>query len=49
VVKFSSGLYLPGVEASHQPGITATGVPEMSPEAHRQQGQNLAARGYIRD
>jgi len=29
--------------------ITATGAPEMSPEAHRQQGQNLAARGYIRD
>jgi uncharacterized peroxidase-related enzyme len=28
--------------------ITATGVPEMSPEAHRQQGRNLA-RGYIRD
>ncbi|HEY6509423.1 MAG TPA: peroxidase-related enzyme [Vicinamibacterales bacterium] len=29
--------------------ITATGVPEMSPEAHRQQGQSLATRGYIRD
>lgn len=29
--------------------ITATGVPEMSPEAHRQQGQNLATRGYTRD
>jgi uncharacterized peroxidase-related enzyme len=28
--------------------ITATGVPEMSPEAHRQQGKNLA-RGYVRD
>ncbi len=29
--------------------ITATGVPEMSPEAHRLQGQSLASRGYIRD
>jgi uncharacterized peroxidase-related enzyme len=29
--------------------ITATGVPEMSPEAHRLQGQNLARRGYIRE
>jgi uncharacterized peroxidase-related enzyme len=29
--------------------ITATGVPEMSADAHRQQGQTLAARGYIRD
>jgi uncharacterized peroxidase-related enzyme len=29
--------------------ISATGVPEMSPEAHRQQGQTLAARGYVRD
>jgi len=28
--------------------ITATGVPEMSPEAHRLQGRNLA-RGYVRD
>jgi uncharacterized peroxidase-related enzyme len=28
--------------------ITATGVPEMSADAHRQQGKNLA-RGYIRD
>ena len=28
--------------------ITATGVPEMSDEAHRQQGKNLA-RGYVRD
>jgi uncharacterized peroxidase-related enzyme len=28
--------------------ITATGVPEMSDEAHRQQGRNLA-RGYVRD
>ncbi|MEQ1575130.1 MAG: peroxidase-related enzyme [Vicinamibacterales bacterium] len=29
--------------------ITATGVPEMSDQAHRQQGQTLASRGYIRD
>ncbi len=29
--------------------ITATGVPEMSDHAHRQQGQALASRGYIRD
>jgi uncharacterized peroxidase-related enzyme len=29
--------------------ITATGVPEMSPEAHRLQGKALASRGYIRD
>jgi uncharacterized peroxidase-related enzyme len=29
--------------------ITATGVPEMSLEAHRLQGQNLARRGYIRE
>jgi uncharacterized peroxidase-related enzyme len=29
--------------------ITATGVPEMSEEAHRQQGKMLAARGYSRD
>jgi uncharacterized peroxidase-related enzyme len=28
--------------------ITATGVPEMSPGAHRLQGKNLA-RGYVRD
>jgi uncharacterized peroxidase-related enzyme len=28
--------------------ISATGVPEMSPEAHRLQGRNLA-RGYVRD
>ena len=29
--------------------ITATGVPEMSSEAHREQGKALAARGYVRD
>jgi uncharacterized peroxidase-related enzyme len=29
--------------------ITATGVPEMSAENHRQQGKALASRGYIRD
>jgi uncharacterized peroxidase-related enzyme len=29
--------------------ITATGVPEMSEEAHRQQGRMLASRGYTRD
>jgi len=29
--------------------ITATGVPEMSEDAHRQQGKGLAARGYVRD
>jgi uncharacterized peroxidase-related enzyme len=29
--------------------ITATGVPEMSEEAHRQQGRHLAANGYVRD
>jgi uncharacterized peroxidase-related enzyme len=29
--------------------ITATGVPMMSPEAHREQGRLLAARGYTRD
>ena len=29
--------------------ITATGVPEMSPEAHRRQGEHLAANGYARD
>ena len=29
--------------------ITATGVPEMSDEAHRQQGRMLASRGYGRD
>ena len=29
--------------------ITATGVPEMSEEAHRQQGKSLATRGYVRD
>jgi len=29
--------------------ITATGVPEMSAEAHRQQGKALAERGYVRD
>ena len=28
--------------------ITATGVPEMSAEAHRLQGKGLA-RGYVRD
>ena len=28
--------------------ITATGVPEMSEEAHRQQGRHIA-RGYVRD
>ena len=29
--------------------ITASGVPEMSAEAHRLQGQIIAQRGYIRD
>jgi uncharacterized peroxidase-related enzyme len=29
--------------------ITATGVPEMSAEAHRRQGRHLAANGYVRD
>jgi uncharacterized peroxidase-related enzyme len=29
--------------------VTASGVPEMSPEAHRRQGAALAARGYVRD
>jgi uncharacterized peroxidase-related enzyme len=29
--------------------ITATGVPEMSLEAHRLQGQSLARRGYLRE
>jgi uncharacterized peroxidase-related enzyme len=29
--------------------ITATGVPEMSAESHRQQGKTLASRGYTRD
>jgi uncharacterized peroxidase-related enzyme len=29
--------------------ITATGVPEMSEAAHRQQGKSLAARGYGRE
>jgi len=29
--------------------ITATGVPEMSREAHARQGHQLATRGYIRD
>jgi len=29
--------------------ITACGVPQMSPEAHREQGRTLAARGYSRD
>jgi uncharacterized peroxidase-related enzyme len=29
--------------------ITATGVPEMSAEGHRQQGKALASRGYVRD
>jgi len=28
--------------------ITATGVPEMSAEAHRRQGKMLATRGYVR-
>jgi uncharacterized peroxidase-related enzyme len=29
--------------------ITATGVPEMSEDAHRQQGKSLASRGYGRE
>ena len=29
--------------------ISATGVPEMSEEGHRQQGRALASRGYTRD
>jgi uncharacterized peroxidase-related enzyme len=29
--------------------ITATGVPEMSAESHRQQGKSLASRGYGRE
>ena len=29
--------------------ISATGVPEMSEDGHRQQGRALAARGYTRD
>lgn len=28
--------------------ISATGVPAMSPDAHRQQGRSLAAHGYVR-
>ena len=29
--------------------ITATGVPEMSEDGHRQQGQSIASRGYARE
>jgi len=29
--------------------ITATGVPEMSEEAHRRQGKMLAEHGYVRE
>jgi alkylhydroperoxidase family enzyme len=29
--------------------ITATGVPEMSEEAHHLQGQSIASRGYARE
>ena len=29
--------------------ITASGVPEMTAEMHRQQGRNIAANGYIRE
>jgi uncharacterized peroxidase-related enzyme len=29
--------------------VTATGVHEMSKEAHREQGKGLASRGYVRD
>ena len=29
--------------------ISATGVPEMSQDAHRQQGKSLASRGYGRE
>jgi uncharacterized peroxidase-related enzyme len=29
--------------------ITASGVPEMSPESHALQGKTLASRGYVRD
>ena len=29
--------------------ITASGVPEMSEEAHRRQGKRLATHGYVRD
>ena len=29
--------------------ITATGVPEMSREAHQRQGRQLASRGYVRE
>jgi len=29
--------------------ITASGVPEMSTDNHRQQGKTLASRGYVRD
>lgn len=29
--------------------VTATGVPEMSEDAHRRQGEMLASRGYARD
>jgi uncharacterized peroxidase-related enzyme len=29
--------------------ITATGVPEMSEDAHRQQGESIASRGYARE
>jgi len=29
--------------------ITATGVPEMTEDAHRRQGQSIAARGYARE
>ena len=29
--------------------ITASGVPEMSPEGHALQGKTLASRGYVRE
>jgi hypothetical protein len=34
---------------SYNRRITASGVPEMSPENHALQGKTLASRGYVRD
>jgi hypothetical protein len=48
------GVYRALIDAARSRGtecsnITASGVPQMSADAHRQQGRMLAERGYARD
>jgi hypothetical protein len=42
-------MFAPTPDLFYNRWITASGVPEMSPESHALQGKTLAARGYVRD